>query len=135
MHNFKVGDVVERVVAPLPFKILEGGGPYTVTAVSPSAHFIQINLNTHYGDHYPWDARNFKLVEQDDPLPPAPESGVYFNHNNSRKATLRAEEDVVALGVDGAARKVRLTADTALVLAHDLLRMAMEIKRKGKHNG
>ena len=74
------------------------------------------------------------LVEQDDLLPPAPESGVYFNYDNSRKATLTAEEAVVALGVDGTVLKVRLTAETALVLAHDLTRMAMEIKRKEKQN-
>lgn len=77
----------------------------------------------------------FELVEeQDDPLPPAPESGVYYSHNNDRRVTVLLEEglpeDVIAVGTDASFRKVRLTAETALVLAHDLNRMANEIKRR-----
>ncbi|AFE86108.1 hypothetical protein phiKDA1_15 (endogenous virus) [Enterobacter phage phiKDA1] len=79
------------------------------------------------------------LIEQDDPLPPAPESGVYYSHNNDRRVTVLLEdglpEDVIAVGTDASFMKVRLTADTALVLAHDLTRMAMEIKRKEKRRG
>lgn len=138
MTKFKVGDKVDRVQGLRSFQKLEGGGPYTVTAVSPSARFIQINLNNHYGDSYPWDAQNFKLVEQDDPLPPAPKSGVYYSHNNDRRLTVLLEEglpeDVIAVGTGASFLKVRLTAETALVLAHDLNRMAMEIKRKEKQN-
>lgn len=135
MVNFKVGDAVERRVDNSAFLRAVGPGPHVVTAVSSGGYWLQINgWVDSSGNGCPWSANNFALVmgQLDDPLPPAPESGVYFNHDNSRKATLRAEEAVVALGVDGAARKVRLTADTALVLAHDLRRMAMEIKRKEK---
>ncbi|WNO29628.1 hypothetical protein [Enterobacter phage SDFMU_Pec] len=81
----------------------------------------------------------FELVEeQDDPLPPAPESGVYYSHNNNRRLTVLLEEglpeDVIAVGTGASFLKVRLTAETALVLAHDLTRMAMEIKRNEKQN-
>ncbi|UIW12824.1 MAG: hypothetical protein, partial [Enterobacter phage ENC16] len=73
-----------------------------------------------------------------DPLPPAPESGVYYSHNNGRRVTVLLEEglpeDVIAVGTDASFMKVRLTAETALVLAHDLNRMANEIKRKEKQN-
>ena len=137
MTKFKVGDVVERT-GKLSFTwesfAAADAGPYVVTSVSGG--WIQINgyMGCDGYNIHPFQASNFNRVEQDDPLPPAPESGVYFNHDNSRKATLTAEEAVVALGVDGTARKVRLTAETALVLAHDLTRMAMEIKRKEKQN-
>lgn len=73
-----------------------------------------------------------KQVEVDDPLPPAPESGLYFSYNNWRVATLKLGPGVVAIGVTGADLQVCLTPETALVMAHDLRRMAMELKRKQK---
>lgn len=140
MDMFKVGDKVDRVQGLRSFQKLEGGGPYTVTAVSPSARFIQINLNNHYGDPYPWDAQNFKLVEQDDPLPPAPESVRYNDEYSDRFAYKQTWLDVkqddkqiyIETGQYGEYKGVGmvLSPDAALQLAHDLTRMAMGIKRR-----
>jgi hypothetical protein len=87
-----------------------------------------------------YEKEDFVIVTTlDDPLPPAPESGVYYSYNNDRRMTAKLEqgtpEDVIAVGTDASFMKVRLTAETALVLAHDLTRMAMEIKRKEKPHG
>lgn len=71
-------------------------------------------------------------LQQDDPLPPVPEDGLYFNHNNKRVATLELGQSNIAIGVTGTELKVRLTPETALVMAHDLRRMAMHIKRNQK---
>lgn len=86
------------------------------------------------------------LIEQDDPLPPAPESVLYNVRSdrgcNLEVASLPANEYYdarIRVGVwnnCGAKQgKVTcLTPDAALQLAHDLTRMAMEIKRKEKPN-
>lgn len=85
------------------------------------------------------------LVEQDDPLPPAPES-VRYNEGAGgfpfEVKSLRANADHpnrIRLGVlcgdRGITHKyVVIDPDAALQLAHDLTRMAMEIKRKEKQN-
>lgn len=142
MTKFKVGDVVERTGRAsflwADFAAADAG-PYVVTSTTVGG-WVQINgykgwdgYNTH-----PFEADKFKLVEKDDPLPPAPESGVYYSHNNDRRVTVLLEEglpkDVIAVGTDASFLKVRLTAETALVLAHDLNRVANEIKRKEKQN-
>ena len=72
------------------------------------------------------------LETEDDPLPPAPESVMYFNHDNTRKLTAAIEGTVVAVGAEGTCLKVRMPPDAVLQLAHDLRRMAMDIKRKQK---
>lgn len=90
----------------------------------------------------------FELVEeQDDPLPPAPKSVLYNARSdqgcNLEVASLKANEYYdarIRIGVwnnVGAKQgKVTcLTPDAALQLAHDLTRMAMEIKRKEKQRG
>lgn len=85
-------------------------------------------------------------VEQDDPLPPAPES-VRYNEGAGgfpfEVKSLRANAyhpNRIRLGVlcgDLAIthKYVVIDPNTALQLAHDLNRMANEIKRKGKQNG
>ncbi|ALA46475.1 hypothetical protein BF2512_18 [Dickeya phage BF25/12] len=132
MGNFKIGDeailvsVEPRWTVPVGTKV-KILGEFRGSA-GPG---YSVELSTKPGSTIYYAAH--RLGPVDDPLPPAPESGVYFNHNNSRKATLTAERGIVALGVDGTTRKVRLTAETALVLAHDLHRMAMEIRRKERN--
>lgn len=81
------------------------------------------------------------LVEQDDPLPPAPES-VRYNEGAGgfpfEVKSLRANEyhpNRIRLGVlcgdrDITHKYVVIDPDSALQLAHDLNRMANEIKRK-----
>lgn len=79
-----------------------------------------------------------RLGPVDDPLPPAPESTSYYE-GTPGGAHLLVEAGWTGLvriqakrpgGVTG----VVLDPDAALQLAHDLTRMAMEIKRKEKQN-
>lgn len=82
------------------------------------------------------------LIEQDDPLPPAPESVRYYHrgyYGIHADAYLDVHSGHFASGPririnDKDNRGITIDADTALQLAHDLTRMAMEIKRKEKQN-
>ena len=91
-------------------------------------YFVELSTqpgsNIYYAEH--------RLGPVDDPLPQAPESGLYFNHDGTRSASLKLEEKCIALGTNASILEVRLTPETALDLAYDLRRMAMEIKRKEK---
>lgn len=82
----------------------------------------------------------------DDELPPAPES-VQYNAGLQQANTLTAETincgglyggACVCIGVESMYSGVLiasvLTPDEALQLCHDLRRMAMDLKRKGKRN-
>lgn len=84
-------------------------------------------------------AKRLRLVEQDDPLPPAPESVLYIGMQDYYRALRVGRHDgggVLDLhiggGVLGDGKSCILDPDSALQLAHDLTRMAMEIKRKEK---
>ena len=135
MTKFKSVDKVERKEVVCDSTTLLTGikqwGIYTVDTVCGD----DITLAESFKPDFTFPSERFELVEeQDDPLPPAPESGVYYSHNNDRRVTVLLEEglpeDVIAVGTDASFMKVRLTAETALVLAHDLNRMANEIKRR-----
>lgn len=146
MNNFKIGDVVERGRHQHDdFLHKVGPEPHVVTAVSPKGHWLCINNWTDRGgDKYPWSRANFTLIEeQDDPLPPAPESVRYYHrgyHGIHADAYLDvhsghfASEPRIRIN-DKDSRGITIDADTAMQLAHDLRRMAMEIKRKEKANG
>ena len=76
-------------------------------------------------------------VEQDDPLPPAPESVLYIGMQDYYRALRVGRHDgggVLDLhiggGVLGDGKSCILDPDAALQLAHDLNRMANEIKRR-----
>lgn len=140
MSMFKVGDKVVRK---------EGMGKdtffqdrlgskiyYVVTSVSNGGYWLQLdglcsNLNTH-----PWYVLNFELYQEpDDELPPAPSSVSYIKDGGQRK--LRAQIAGCSVNLILSLRKVStlgysLDPDAALQLAHDIRRMAMEIKRKEK---
>ena len=92
-----------------------------------------------------------EAVEQDDPLPPAPESVRYYNSyilgNNDQHLTVEAAPEYPGEGLlhllitpnsrssrNVAPLSINMDADSALQLAHDLNRMANEIKRKEKRN-
>lgn len=89
---------------------------------------------------------SFEFVPEDEPLPPAPESVAYAETGSplgtdailrigkSKFDGLLLLELVATRHVDGAraAAGMRLDVDDALQLAHDLRRMAMEIKRNQK---
>lgn len=140
MAKFKAGDMVVGNQAD-ELNDVEEGQLYTVLEVDEVLDECFLKVDNGKGRWVcSWRFDLYKaaprLVEQDDPLPPAPESGVYYSHNNDRRVTVLLEEglpeDVIAVGTDASFMKVRLTAETALVLAHDLNRMANEIKRKEK---
>lgn len=151
MTKFKVGDVVERT-GKLSFT-WEGfaaadAGPYVVTSVSGG--WIQINgyMGCDGYNIHPFQASNFNRVEQDDPLPPAPESVVYFNSvrdkGNDQCLTVDFDDNPMYAGTLRVSvhprgdyenfYSVSFDPDAALQLAHDLNRMANEIKRKEKQN-
>ena len=128
MGNFKVGDAVKRVSEC----DISGGLPFGEVGIVSVLHGNDFVGIEGYGV---WlhSTENLEPVTWDDGLPPAPESGLYFNHNGTRSASLELAEGVVALGTNASIRKVRLTPETALDLAYDLRRMAMEIRRKERN--
>lgn len=80
------------------------------------------------------------LIEQDDPLPPAPGSVRYYDDLNTKWGYLDAHLDKilgqrVVLALNADKDLLLLSPDSALQLAHDLNRMANEIKRKEKQRG
>lgn len=130
MNTFKVGDRVGYNTAASNYAdYTRLGLTGTVSGISSRGLYVKWDdgkLKHHSSRHL------VSFEPMDDPLPPAPESGLYFSHSNARVATLKLEPDSVAIGVTGTNLKVRLTPETALVMAHDLRRMAMELKRKQK---
>ena len=147
MNNFKVGDKVVR----LPradnslFAHVQGDKDYyVVTSISNGRNFVQLDGVAYRADTHPWDYKNFELYQEpgDDELPLAPESVRYY-HRGYRGIWADTYLDVshghYAAGPririnDKDNRGITIDADAALQLAHDLRRMAMEIKRKEKAN-
>ena len=141
MGNFKVGDTVERIIGGC-YSGLPRGKQGIITEVSWDGSDVRING---FGSWW-HSAESLRAVEQDDPLPPAPESVVYFNSirdkGNDQCITVGPDDDpryegmlcisVHPRGDYNEYKSVVLDPDAALQLAHDLRRMAMEIKRKEK---
>lgn len=148
MPKFKVGD---KVVRKSPndsssFKKYQGDFDYyTVTGMSSSGHWLQLDNFTIDDDCYLWYTPNFELYQEpDDELPPVPNS-VYYPDMYTLLTGLRAlggtsgltvrkspyTPEAISLSIDDS-KWTRLDADAALQLAHDLRRMAMDIRRKEK---
>lgn len=143
MHKFKVGDKVVRkegMGKDTFFQDRLGGKIYyVVTAVSGGGYWLQLdgwcsNHNTH-----PWYVLNFELYQEpEDKLPPVPRSVSYLKDNGRRKLVASINGDSVnvlmCLSYRGIIDAVsyNMEPDAALQLAHDLRRMAMEIRRKEK---
>lgn len=141
MNNFKIGDTVERVEAGAGG--LRAGERGIVTGFGFGSVLIAGKGSWEHS------LETLRLVEeQDDPLPPAPESVMYFNSIRDK-----GNDQCITVGPDDAPyyagtlcisvhprgdyagyQSVALDPDAALQLAHDLRRMAMEIKRKEKQN-
>lgn len=155
MHKFKVGDkVVRKELCDEDGYFLSKLGPdiyYTVTSVSGGGYFIQVDGLALSGDKHPWYAANFELYQEpDDELPPAPTSVRYYHStadaDNSQHMLVQPHWGleghlsiaIVKSGKEfdplayGDALSLNLEPDAALQLAHDLRRMAMDIKRKEK---
>ena len=153
MSKFKVGDKVQRR-APVDGKIMRGK---VVKAVKNGASIdIDIELTEgvgHYvaGTIYRGSGSFWDVVEQsDDELPPVPASVSYLNtkrdRGNDQRLVLErdSETDEGLLYIGIVPRKnstraeqeigINMSPDAALQLAHDLRRMAMDIKRKEKAN-
>ena len=160
MSKFKVGDKVVRSTDFNKGIFLMHAGKrdyYIVTGVSSSGTWLQLDCKTREGDNYPWLAAYYELYQEpEDELPPVPDSVMYFNSvrdegNDQHLVVERtdrsdgwADEATGHIGLKVAPRTgstragmsigINLTPDAALQLAHDLRRMAMEIKRKEKAN-
>lgn len=158
MYKFKVGDKVVRSTGCNSEVFLSHAGKkdyYIVTGVSSSGMWLQLDCKTREGDNYPWLAAYCKLYQEpEEELPPVPDSVMYFNsvrdEGNDQHLVLErtdrsdgwADEATGHIGLKVAPRTgstragmsigINLTPDAALQLAHDLRRMAMEIKRKEK---
>lgn len=139
MNNFKIGDTVRRVRTWGGSDGLRGG-EVGVVSVLHGSNIVEIKG---YGD---WShlTESLELVEQvDDELPPAPESVLYIGlqqhvHRRLQVTVCTAADggSVVDLHIGGGklgdGKSCALDPDAALQLAHDLNRMANEIKRKEK---
>ena len=139
MCKFKVGDKVRRVIG------LDGDATYgEVVETNPNSR-IDVRLAVPAGPYnaghiYLGNSSFWEFLEEDDELPPAPKS-VRYHHEARRGLTSDSYLDVYS-GSFASGPRIRLRnkdnigitidADTALQLAHDLRRMAMDIKRKEK---
>lgn len=158
MSKFKVGDKVVRTVGERKdedfLRMLGEAAYYTVTSVSPQGLWLQVNGVSKVYDEQPWAAINFELYQEPkDELPPVPDSVMYFNsvrdESNDQHLVVEmtnkhygwSDEADAHIGLRVVPKTswagacmvgINLTPDAALQLAHDLRRMAMEIKRKEK---
>ena len=149
MLMFKVGDKVVRKEScgEDEFFLSKLGRDiyYTVTSVSRQGSFIQVNGLGTSGNKHPWYISNFELYQEPaDELPTVPDSVYYpdmFTLLTGKRAaggtsglTVRQSPytaEAISLSI-AHSKWTRLDSDAALQLAHDLRRMAMEIKRKEK---
>lgn len=150
---FKVGDkVVRKPRKGNPaFEMHQGVfNYYTITSISKGGCWLQVDNFTDRGkDPHPWYALNFELYQEpEDELPPVPDKVAYMNskrdRGNDQRLVLEKDngdgEGLMYIGVvpkKGSTRAkveigINIDPDSALQLAHDLRRMAMEIKRKEK---
>lgn len=142
MSNFKVGDVVVAV-REFPGQLTRGK-EYTILSIS-YGHWHRVRTDNGLVDGF--SANAFKLAT-DDPLPQVPDKVAYMNskrdQGNDQRLVLEKDnglgEGLMYIGViprKGSTRAqeeigINIDPDSALQLAHDLRRMAMEIKRKEK---
>ena len=154
MQKFKVGDKVVRkegMGKDTFFQDRLGGNIYyVVTSVSDGGYWLQLDGWGSSRNAHPWYVLNFELYQgpEDEELPPVPDSVSYMNtkrdRGNDQRLVLEryseTDEGLLYIGIvprKGSTRAeqeigINMSPDAALQLAHDLRRMAMEIKRKGK---
>lgn len=143
MSKFKVGDKVVRTVRSREdevfLRMLGEAAYYTVTSLSFGGCWLQVNGVSKVYDECPWAATNFELYQEPkDELPPVPRSVSYLKENGRRKLVACINGDSVNVLLSLSYRGITdavgysMEPDAALQLAHDLRRMAMEIKRKEK---
>lgn len=144
MGNFKAGDVVVCVDNSRYSNQIKVGVPKVIQSISPCGEYLRVERDDSRGVGG-YDKEDFIIAGTtlDDQLPPAPKSVRYYHrgyHGIHADAYLDVHSGHFASGPririnEKDNRGITIDADTALQLAHDLRRMAMEIKRKEKHNG
>lgn len=156
MSKFKVGDKVVRTVKSQAFCLIQGVKKYyIVTDVGAGGYWLQLDGVLDKADPRPWYAPNFELYQEpEDELPPVPDSVMYFNsvrdEDNDQRLVVEITSDadewsdetnahvgLMVIPRTGSTRAskgigINLSPDAALQLAHDIRRMAMDIKRKEK---
>lgn len=153
MSKFKVGDKVVGEADTGFMELLQYTQGvrkyYTITRTSADGYWLQLDGVQHYGDPVPWCSQYFELYQEpDDELPPVPDGVAYMNSkrdpgNDQRLVLERCswiDESLLYIGIvpkKNSARAeleigINIDPDSALQLAHDIRRMAMEIKRKEK---
>lgn len=141
MYKFKVGDKVVRTVDSPAFRLIQGVKEYyIVTDVGTGGYWLQLDGVRDKEDPRPWYWNNFELYQEpgDDELPPVPDSVSYLKENGRRKLVARINGDLVNVLLSLSYHNITdavgysMEPDAALQLAHDLRRMAMDIKRKEK---
>lgn len=65
-----------------------------------------------------------------DELPPVPQDETYFSARGDRTTRIRLEPSSISITNDKSIFRVYVSAETARVMAHDLIRMAMELERR-----
>lgn len=150
---FKVGDKVQRVVK------VDGKTMRGEIVVKGSGFNIDIKLTEGAGryvagDIYCGNIGFWEVIEEADELPPVPESVLYFNSvrddDNDQRLVVEMASDsdrwsdkanahvgIMVIPRTGSTRAskgigINLSPDAALQLAHDIRRMAMDIRRKEK---
>lgn len=141
MSKFKFGDKVVRTVRGREdedfLRMLGEATYYTVTSVSFGGCWLQVNGVSKVYDELPWAAINFEpYQEPEEELPPVPRSVSYLKENGRRKLVASINGDSVNVLLSLSYRGIidavsyNMEPDAALQLAHDLRRMAMEVRRK-----
>ncbi len=152
---FKVGDKVVRKPRKDNYTFEMHMGVfdyYTITSISKAGWWLQLDNFTDNGkDPHPWYASNFELYQEpEDELPPVPDSVLYYNStrnvDNFQHMLVQPHwelEGHLSIAIVKSGKKfdplsygdvlsLNLEPDAALQLAHDLRRMAMDIRRKEK---
>lgn len=152
MSKFKVGDKVVRKQCQDDALFKRHLGDciyYTITDMTTHGHWLQLNHFYDDYDRFPWYAANFELYQEpDDELPPVPASVAYMNSKRDRGNDQRlvlercswTDENLLYIGIVPKKNSTRaeqeiginMSPDAALQLAHDLRRMAMDIRREGR---
>lgn len=147
MSKFKVGDKVRRIIG------LAGDATYGVVVETNPNSRIDVRLTAPAGPYtaghiYLGNSSFWELLEEDEELPPVPDKVAYMNSKrdpgNDQRLVLEKDngggEGLMYIGVipkKGSTRAkveigINIDPDSALQLAHDLRRMAMDIKRREK---
>ena len=157
MTKFKVGDKVVRKADCVGDGLVDGfflsklgrDVYYTVTSIILSGEYLQVDGVVLPNNKHPWCACNFELYQEPEgELPPVPDEVAYMTSKRDRGNDQRlvldkyngAGEGLMYIGIiprKGSTRAqgeigINIDPYSALQLAHDIRRMAMEIKRKGK---